>query len=60
MLVVNALLAQALVEEAEQVRLPAAADARNHLDRAVVHAVNEPVEVSVAPDFHVYLILIPR
>lgn len=60
MLVVNALLAQALVEEAEQVRLPAATDARNHLDRAVVHAVNEPVEVSVAPDFHVYLILVPR
>ena len=57
--VVDALRAQVVAEEVEeQIRLPAAADTRNHLDHAVVHAVDEPVEISVPPDFHVCLALI--
>ena len=59
-LVVDALRAQVVAEEVEeQVRLPSAADARDHLDHAVVHTVDEPVEVAVPPDFHAYLALIP-
>lgn len=60
MLVVDALRAQVVAEEVEeQIRLPAAPDARDHLDHAVVHAVDEPVELSVPTDFHAHLALIP-
>ena len=59
-LVVDALRTQIVAEEVEeQVRLPSAADARDHLDHAVVHAVDEPVEVSVPLDLHEYPALIP-
>ena len=56
---VRDLRAQVVVEEVEeQVRLPAAADARDELDHAVVHAVDKPVEIPVPPDFNTYLVLI--
>ena len=59
-LVIDALRAQVVAEEVEeQIRLPAATDARDHLNHTVVHAVDEPVEISVPPDFHVCLALIP-
>ena len=59
-LVIDALLTQVVAEEVEeQIRLPAATDACDHLNHTVVHAVDEAVEISVPPDFHAHLALIP-